>query len=66
MQREKKFIKHSLNRGVLFLCPKLKGGKQMDSERKGMGLLSWMTLLFVGAKLFGFINWSWWLVLIPV
>lgn len=38
----------------------------MDSERKGMGLLSWMALLFVGAKLFGFINWSWWLVLIPV
>lgn len=28
-----------------------------------MGLLA---LLFIGLKLTGFINWSWWLVLLPL
>jgi len=30
-----------------------------------MRLLDWLTVLFVGLKLAGFINWSWWLVLAP-
>ncbi len=30
-----------------------------------MGFLSLLTLLFIGAKLFGAIDWSWWLVLMP-
>lgn len=25
-----------------------------------------LTLLFAAAKLFGFINWSWWIVFLPV
>ena len=28
-----------------------------------MGFLELVTVLFVAAKLFGFISWSWWLVL---
>lgn len=30
-----------------------------------MGILTGLTLLFTAAKLFGFIDWSWWLVLLP-
>jgi hypothetical protein len=30
-----------------------------------MGFLSLLTLLFIGAKLWGVIDWSWWLVLSP-
>jgi hypothetical protein len=30
-----------------------------------MNLLSCLTLLFVGLKLTDFIDWSWWLVLLP-
>lgn len=33
--------------------------------RKGLGLSSWLTLIFVVAKLLGVINWSWWLVFAP-
>lgn len=29
------------------------------------GFLSSLTLLFVAAKLFNFITWSWWIVLLP-
>lgn len=28
--------------------------------------LEWLTLIFIAAKLFGVIDWSWWLVLSPV
>lgn len=31
----------------------------------GMGLLGWMGILFIGLKLTGFIEWSWWWVLAP-
>ena len=31
----------------------------------GMGLSSILTIIFVVAKLFGIINWSWWLVFLP-
>lgn len=30
-----------------------------------MGIVSGIQLLFVAAKLFGFIAWSWWLVFLP-
>jgi len=30
-----------------------------------VGFLGLLSLLFVAAKLFGFISWSWWLVLLP-
>lgn len=32
----------------------------------GMGLSSVLTIIFVLAKLAGFISWSWWLVFAPV
>lgn len=32
---------------------------------KGLSLSSILTIIFVIAKLFGVINWSWWLVLLP-
>ena len=35
-------------------------------EKKGLGLPSILTIIFVIAKLFGVINWSWWLVFAPV
>lgn len=31
-----------------------------------MGLFTGLTLLFVAAKLFGFITWSWWICFAPV
>lgn len=31
----------------------------------GIGLLGFLGLLFVGLKLCGVIDWSWWLVLLP-
>jgi hypothetical protein len=31
----------------------------------GVGFLSLLTLLFIGLKLGGIIDWSWWLVLAP-
>lgn len=34
--------------------------------RSGMGLFGWLTVLFVGLKLTGYIDWSWWWVLSPV
>ena len=30
-----------------------------------MSFLSLLTILFIGLKLTGFIDWSWWLVLLP-
>jgi hypothetical protein len=32
----------------------------------GVGFLGFLTLLFIGLKLGGVINWSWWLVLLPL
>lgn len=32
----------------------------------GIGFTSLLTLLFIGLKLTGFIDWSWWWVLAPV
>lgn len=32
----------------------------------GPGFWGWLTILFIGLKLTGFINWSWWWVLAPM
>ena len=39
--------------------------KQVKVVSKGLSLSSILTIIFVIAKLFGVINWSWWLVLLP-
>jgi hypothetical protein len=39
--------------------------KQVKIVSKGLSLSSILTIIFVIAKLFGVINWSWWLVLLP-
>lgn len=33
---------------------------------KGLGILSILTIIFVIAKITGFLNWSWWLVFTPL
>lgn len=30
------------------------------------GFFGWLGLLFIGLKLTGYIDWSWWLVLLPL
>jgi len=35
-------------------------------SRGGIGFLGMLTLLFIGLKLTGYINWSWWWVLSPL
>lgn len=37
-----------------------------DNKIQGMNFLGWLTLLFIGLKLTGFINWSLWWVLSPI
>ena len=32
---------------------------------KGIGFVHILTIIFVIAKIVGYINWSWWLVLLP-
>lgn len=32
----------------------------------GMGFFGWLQLAFIVLKLVGVINWSWWVVLIPL
>jgi hypothetical protein len=32
----------------------------------GIGFFGMLTILFIGLKLTGFIDWSWWLVLLPI
>ena len=32
----------------------------------GPGFWGWLTILFIGLKLTGFIDWSWWWVLAPL
>lgn len=40
--------------------------KTSTSSNSGIGFFGLLTLLFVGLKLTGYINWSWWWVLSPV
>ena len=37
-----------------------------DSSSKGMGIIGVLQIIFIVLKLVGVINWSWWLVLIPL
>ena len=37
-----------------------------DHQQTGVGFLSLLTLLFIGLKLGGAIDWSWWYVLLPL
>ena len=37
-----------------------------EFERQPMGFLEWLTILFIGLKLTGHIEWSLWVVLSPV
>jgi hypothetical protein len=37
-----------------------------SSSSGGIGFCGLLTVLFVGLKLTGYINWSWWWVLSPV
>ena len=39
--------------------------KNTKVVNSGLGLSSILTIIFVVAKLFGIINWSWWLVFLP-
>lgn len=36
-----------------------------SSASGGIGFGGLLTILFIALKLTGFINWSWWLVLLP-
>lgn len=42
-----------------------KVSKDSGGSSSGMGFMSWLQLLFIGLKLTGFIDWSWWWVLAP-
>lgn len=49
----------------------LKATKEIErmsesSSNSGIGFISLLTILFVGLKLAGYINWSWWWVLSPL
>lgn len=37
-----------------------------ESSSNGVGFLGLLCLLLIGLKLAGFINWSWWWVLLPI
>lgn len=39
---------------------------QNNTNNNGIGFVGLLTLLFVGCKLFGVINWSWWWVFSPL
>lgn len=38
----------------------------METQRGGSIFLSMLTVLFIGLKLTGHIDWSWWWVLAPI
>ena len=37
-----------------------------ENNRGGTGFISMLTILFIALKLIGIIDWSWWLVLLPM
>lgn len=50
----------------LFILHKI-GGNEMENQNSNkLGLVSILTIIFVVAKLFGLIAWSWWLVFSPI
>ena len=40
--------------------------KNIQSNSGGVGFVGLLTILFIGLKLTGHINWSWWWVLSPI
>lgn len=36
-----------------------------QTKTVGMGFVGWLQLMFIGLKLTGYTQWSWWLVLSP-
>ncbi|MGN6560733.1 MAG: transmembrane Fragile-X-F protein [Candidatus Nitrosocosmicus sp.] len=38
----------------------------MDNSSSGVSFLSLLGLLFIALKIMKFIDWSWWLVLLPL
>tara|TARA_Y100000034_G_C6606911_1_gene264187 strand:- start:350 stop:532 length:183 start_codon:yes stop_codon:yes gene_type:complete len=36
-----------------------------NNNSSGIGLFGMLGVLFVGLKLTGYVNWSWWLVTLP-
>lgn len=40
--------------------------RQADTARNGVGFFSLLGLLFIGLKLAGFIDWPWWVVMLPI
>lgn len=40
--------------------------QSVSAHAPGIGFLGLLGLLFIGLKLTGYINWSWWLVLLPL
>ena len=36
-----------------------------SSDRRGVGFGDLLTVMFIGLKIAGFIDWSWWVVLSP-
>lgn len=40
--------------------------KDNSSKSGGIGFVGLLTILFIGLKLTGFIDWSWWWVLSPL
>ena len=37
-----------------------------NSSSGGIGFLGMLGILFIGLKLIGYINWSWWYVTMPI
>lgn len=40
--------------------------EKQTTQSGGIGFLGLLTILFIGLKLTGHIDWSWWLVLAPI
>lgn len=40
--------------------------KSTNSSSGGIGFCGLLTILFIGLKLTGYIDWSWWWVLSPI
>ena len=36
-----------------------------NSSSSGIGVIGMLGILFVGLKLTGYINWSWWVITLP-
>ena len=52
--------------GPLYLQWGHRGPHDDKLSSDGLGFLGGLTLLFIGLKLTGFIDWSWWWVLAPL